>query len=270
VLLFKGIGMRPSAAGYLKKVSFFILPLFLFARSAFMFDFLPVRYLKDELHHNKIWAQEISKIAGDRPVVFTNSYQNASVYSFYTGKFAHSLNNLNYRRNQYDLWKFEENLHGKEILYLPHFMTDQLKPELKAHQLPYGDTLFWTILKDFQSLQRNCAIPGMDDYSFSKSDTNTMNISFYNPYPFNIDLHHKKLPVIFQLAFIRNGQMEFKKNIELPENFSFPSPGDTITAVCRFTIEDMPEGDYRVAVCSEAGFLYVTYNSEFKRARVIN
>ena len=68
-------------------------------------------------------AEEIEKIAGDRPVIFTNSYQDASEYSFYTGKFAHTLNNKDYRKNQYDLWDFEERVHGKEVLYVPHFLT---------------------------------------------------------------------------------------------------------------------------------------------------
>lgn len=269
ILLFNNIEIAgPGAAGYLKKVSLIILPFFIFARMAFMADFLPVRYLKNEFHQNRSRAVEIGKLAGDRPVVFTNSYQNASVYTFYTGKFAHSLNNLNYRKNQYDLWDFEERLHGKEVLYLPHFMTDQLRPILKATVLPYGDTLFWTVFRDFQSLQRECAIPDSDNYSFSKGKVNTLNIRFYNPYPFTLDINHKELPVVFQMAFIRNGEPEFRNKIELPAGFTFPSPGDTIAVDCRLTIEDMPEGDYTIAVCSETGVLYVTYNSRFRKAVV--
>ena len=268
ILLFKSISPRSAAGRYLKWVSLFTIPVFLFARSAFMFDFLPVSYLKTEFHNNKIWAEEIEKIAAGRPAVFTNSYQNASVYSFYTGKFAHSLNNLAYRKNQYDLWDFEEQLHGKEILYLPHFMTDQLRMNLSANVLPWGDTLFWMVIKDFQSLQRECVILESDRYSFVRSDTNTLPVEIYNPYPFPLNLKHKVLPVVFQLAFIRDGYMEIKKNIELPEEFAVLNPGDTIRTRYRFTLEDLPPGKYKIAVCSETGLLYDTYNSKFREAIV--
>jgi hypothetical protein len=268
LLLLNNIEAMPVAKGYLRKLAFFVIPFFLLARSSFMFDFLPVKYLENEFHHNRSWAENIAEIAGDRPAVFTNSYQNASVYSFYTGKFAHSLNNLNYRKNQYDLWDFEERLHGKEILYLPHFLTDELRPKLSAHVLPYGDTFFCAVLKDFQSLQRDCAILTEDEYSFSKTGFNRLTIEFYNPYPYNIEIHHPEMPVKFQIGFVHKGRMDYKKELTFFRNLTFPMPGEKITAECSFDVTDIPAGDYRIGICSETGFLYVTWNSSLKKARI--
>lgn len=258
----------PAAARWFKWAGIITIPLFLFTRIAFMYDFLPVSYLKDEFHHNKTWAGEIKKIAGSKPVVFTNSYQNASVYRFYTGGFAHSLNNLDYRKNQYDLWDFEEQLHGREVLYLPHFMTDELREKMTSVALPYGDTLYCTTFNDFQSLQRECVVLGYDKYAFSGSDTNLLNFKIYNPYPFPIDLKHSELPVSFRLAFITGGRVEYRKEIELPDDIGVLNPSDTINAVFRFTLHEVPSGFYKIAVCSSSGLLYETYNSPLREAVV--
>ncbi len=268
ILLFNRLDIESKAGKYLKWVVIFFLPLVLVSRIAFMSDFLPVSYLKNEFHKNRSWAEEIEKIAGERPVIFTNSYQNASEYSFYTGKLAHSLNNLNYRKNQYDIWDFEELVHGAEVLYVPHYLDENIKSQLTGYILPGGDTLFARVFENFQSLQRECVILDRDEYSFSLTDSNRIQLQIINPYPFSINLKHKELPVSFQLAFIKNGYMQIKQDIKLSEEINFLNPGDTIRTSYNFTIEELPAGEYKIAVCSVTGMLYDTYNSKFKDALI--
>jgi hypothetical protein len=268
IILFNNVDYRPWIRRYIKWVAIIMFPLFLLARLACMVDFLPVSFFKNEFHKKKQWSRDISTLAGDRPVVFTNSYQRAAVYTFYTGKFAHTLDNLSYRKTQYDLWDFEEKVHGKEVLYVPHFFTEYYKQHLTKEILSEGDSLFVKVFKDFQSLQRECVILNDDHYSFSKTGINTIHLKIFNPYPFAIDFRHKELPVVFQIAFIKNGNMEIKKNLELPDNISKMNVGDTISVDCKFTIETLPKGIYKVSICSETGILYDTYNSKFKEARI--
>jgi len=45
---------------------------------------------------------------------------------FYTGKFAHTLDNMSYRKTQYDLWDFEERLPRQGSLYVPPLFADRL------------------------------------------------------------------------------------------------------------------------------------------------
>lgn len=70
---------------------------------------------KSEFHNGQTWAHQIKSKSEGRPVVFINSYQNASKYAFYSGDVSHSMNNSRYRRNQYDLWPMEEELRGKDV-----------------------------------------------------------------------------------------------------------------------------------------------------------
>jgi Dolichyl-phosphate-mannose-protein mannosyltransferase len=268
IIVFNNIGYRPWIRNYVKWVAIILFPIFLLARAACMVDFLPVSFFKNEFHKKKQWAKDISNLAGDRPVVFTNAYQLPSVYTFYTGKFSHTLDNLAYRKTQYDLWNFEERVHGKEVLYVPHFFPDYYKKSLDKQILSNGDSVFVRVFKDFQSLQRECVVLNSDQYTFNRTGINTIRLKIFNPYPYIIDFRHNELPVVFQIAFLKDGNMVIKKNLELPENISKLNVGDTISADCKFTIDDLPSGIYKIAICSETGILYDTFNSKFKEAKI--
>jgi hypothetical protein len=268
IILFNNSDYKPGIRSFIKWVTIVLFPVLLFIRIAFMFDFLPVSYLKNKFHNTKKWANEISSVAGSRPVIFTNSYQNPSEYTFYTGKFAHSLNNLAYRKTQYDLWDFEEKVHGKEVLYVPHFLTDYIVENFTKHRMSYGDSIYIRVFKDFQSLQRECVILSDEQYTFKKSEINNIHLQIFNPYPFQINLRHKELPVVFQIAFLTKGYMEVKKNLILPDHISLINAGDTISVDCQFTLEDLPAGVYKLAICSETGILYDTFNSRYREAKI--
>jgi len=67
---------------------------------------------------------------------------------------------------------------------------------------------------------------------------------------------------------MKNGNMEVKKNLDLPGNISGMNIGDTLSVDCKFTLEDLPAGVYKVGICTETGLLYDTFNSRFKDAKV--
>jgi len=99
--------------------------LILILRLYLVYDFLPDRpqftYVKNKIHHTQAWAEEIHNKADDRPVTFMNKYQYAALYEFYTGMPAISLNNRMGRKNQYNIWKDEYNILGKEVMMVPNF-----------------------------------------------------------------------------------------------------------------------------------------------------
>ena len=70
---------------------------------------------KDEYHFNKMWTSAIKEKANGMPVVFTNSYQRASKYWFYTGDTAFSLDTHLYRRSNYNIWPLELQLQQKPV-----------------------------------------------------------------------------------------------------------------------------------------------------------
>lgn len=63
------------------------------------------------------WANEVDEIAGERPVVFTNTYRLPSYYRFYTGKETHAQSIYGYSGNQFDLMVEEEAaLQGRQVV----------------------------------------------------------------------------------------------------------------------------------------------------------
>ncbi len=87
---------------------------------------------KDEFHNNKAWAMGIKEKAGGLPVVFTNSYQRASKYWFYTGDTSFSLNTFLYRRSNYNFWPIEESLQNRKLLLVGSLGTAALPDTLNT------------------------------------------------------------------------------------------------------------------------------------------
>jgi hypothetical protein len=267
IILFSNPDFKPWLRKYVKWVAVFIFPLLLFVRLASAWDFLPSTILKKEFHNKKQWVKDIDNLAENKPVVFTNSYQRAAVYTFYTGNFAYTLDNLNYRKTQYDLWNFEEQLHGKDVLYVPHYFSDYYKTHLTRQILTNGDSIFTKVFKDFQSLQRECVILENKEYTFNTAGISIIHLKIFNPYPYAIDFKHKELPILFQLAFLRKGSMETRV-LELPESLGILNAHDTIQADCHFTAANLTTGLYKIGICSRTGILYDTFSSNFREARI--
>ncbi len=67
--------------------------------------------------HKKVWIQALKEQAGDRPVLFVDNYRDPSTYSFYSGDFSTAINDpVSYRRNQFDIWSYEEKYHKQNVL----------------------------------------------------------------------------------------------------------------------------------------------------------
>lgn len=114
-----------------------------------MYDFLPKGFIRrNEFHNWDKWAGDLSAAAGDMPVVFHNTFQKPSKYMFYSGKFAHSVNYVNYAGKEYDLMIVtEEDLQGKTVLNLYEYANDTL-------ELGGIETQPYQIVEDFRYFNR--------------------------------------------------------------------------------------------------------------------
>jgi len=69
-------------------------------------NLLPIQF---EMHGNKKWVNALDQKLNDEAPLFLNSYQNTSLYWFYTGKRPYQYNSWSSRKNQYDLYDFNTN-----------------------------------------------------------------------------------------------------------------------------------------------------------------
>jgi hypothetical protein len=117
VLSHQYLAAHPRAAAWIYRLWIPSLLLVIALRVYLAVDIAPPAFLKkDEFHRTREWAAAIRDKAAGRPVVFVNSYQRASQYWFYSGDTAFSLNNVYYRRNNYNFWPLEGRLLGKDVL----------------------------------------------------------------------------------------------------------------------------------------------------------
>jgi hypothetical protein len=183
---------------YSAGVSVLIIIIF---RILLIHDFLPEKYrvlLRSFSGEWKAYSGEISKLAGNRPVVFIGSYQEPSQYMFYTGKEAFSFNNYLYRSNQFDLEGIEKTLQGRDILVVtPKLNIDTA--DIKAYNIrlkdslltPFGSYHYYLNDKNYRTYNFVLADIQLEDHEFEAGTEVSIPVRLQNP---------GKDPVIFKEA----------------------------------------------------------------------
>lgn len=145
-----------------------------------------------ESHGNIAWANAIKKEAGNKPVVFENSYRNAPMYSFYTnGSPTFSLNNYMYRKNQYSIDDSEEMVRGKDIAYVSKYINDFSF----SYQREDGGLYKGKFISNFQSYRKvECII---EEQEISLNSDSAIELFVHNPYDQNIDLQNLRFGITY-------------------------------------------------------------------------
>ena len=119
-----------------QKILYKLLPLtmiiVLFARIAMIVDLLPVKEIQTRYHAWKAWPKEMNERTKGLPIVFSNSYQRASKYWFYSGQMTYSQNWYRERRNNYNFWPVEDSLVGKPVYFLDKYRLYRFHDSLKT------------------------------------------------------------------------------------------------------------------------------------------
>ncbi|MCP4978174.1 MAG: glycosyltransferase family 39 protein [Maribacter sp.] len=197
ILVFNFIMENKSVRKWVYRLGIINIAMILFLRFGLIYEPLfPIIY---ESHGNKTWMAEIQSKAGDNPVVFENSYRNAPMYAFYTGKTSFSLNNINYRQNQYSIDDSEEEVQHKKVLYVSKYVNDREFTFPKIN----GSIYYAHFIDDFESFRKlRCFV---DKEFFTLSEKEHL-LKIYNPY--NKDIPLNKLH--FAIAFL-NEAKQFKE-----------------------------------------------------------
>ena len=148
-----------------------------------------------ESHGNKDWVKQIKDEVGDMPVVFENSYRRAPMYAFYSGgNTSFSLNNVQYRKNQYSIEDTEEEVRNREVLYVSKYITDGTFDYTKTD----GSVFHANYIENFNSYRKlECIVEASEE---KVSVGQEISLKVYNPYEFDIKLNTLK----FAAAYLDN------------------------------------------------------------------
>lgn len=166
-----------------------------------------------ETHGNKEWVAKVEDEAGDTPLVFENSYRNAPMYAFYSGKTSFSLNNAWYRKNQYSIDRSEERVRNQEVLYVSKYTEKGPFKFTKKSGASYAGRY----IKNFNSYRKLQCI--VDRNSHQKGVPATIDLKVYNPYPFHVPLDE----LTFGVAYLDN----YKKLQEITKVEARPNKLET-------------------------------------------
>ena len=173
----------------------------LFLRIGLIYEpFFPVVF---ETHGNKEWVERLDYEVWDIPVVFENSWRNASMYQFYSGRKAISLNNIMFRQNQYSIDNSAEELQHKRIFYASKYTP---KPGFVFPRRD-GSKYYGGYVDRFESFRKLKCIVKADHVKLDFE--RDFNLEVYNPYDVDIPLDKIK----FGLAYLNS----YKSVIQLQQ-----------------------------------------------------
>lgn len=178
----------------------------LFLRLGLVYE--PIFPIVYETHGNKEWVARLEYDVWDIPVVFENSYRNAPMYEFYSGRKALSLNNIRYRQNQYSIDDSEASVQHDRVFYV----TPYRPIEGYAYPRATGKLFYGEYIEHFESYRRLRCILEKKEIDFEVNKVITMGV--FNPYKEDIPLEKIK----FGLAYLD----DYRKVLDVQKIFASP------------------------------------------------
>ena len=149
--------------------------------------------IKLETHFTETWIPVLNEKTKSKPLVFVNSYKNASLYTFYTGIKTHSYSILKGRKSQFDLIDFEENMQHENIYIASKFLKES--PVL----INIDDvSIKGYPIQNYTSFQKVRCIIENDQLIMNEGEKVNFQFKFTNTYHKNISFEHVKFIGVFQ------------------------------------------------------------------------
>jgi hypothetical protein len=255
VLAFRKLRGRQKARRWLYYLAVPGIALLLVLRIYLVWNFLPeLRQFRSEFHGWPEWAEKISAVAGDAPVIFPNTYQLPSKYQFYAQQPAWSFNSLYYRKNQYDLLPIEEQLQGKRVLYISKASHYKDRPTFQALETGLTGTFYYTFIDSFCSYQKVRIEVLQEELRFGAGDTVKIPLRLSSPYPYPVDFScNPHFPFSINYAVTQKGKLLWMLRAPVPDLSKQSFSGSWETEV---EVEMPPEkGEYEIFFSLANGWL---------------
>jgi hypothetical protein len=227
--------------------------LVVFMRVVMVADVLPVQALKKRYHGWEEWPQEMKKKTKGLPIVFSNSYQRASKYWFYTGQMSYSQNYIRDHRNNYNFWPIEDQLLGKPVYYLDIYGLDRFTDSLKT-PIGFVGYKYDSAFNSFAKVEIHCS---KRNYKIGKADSLLIlySLKMYYQYGMYISDSRTLNPAIKIFIFDKK---KIVKEINTDINIH-NTPGEKFSVTIK---PGLPRGKYYFRFGIEMPGYNATHNSE--------
>ncbi|MFS4494244.1 ArnT family glycosyltransferase [Maribacter sp. 2308TA10-17] len=196
-----------------------------------------------ETHGNKEWVSRLEYDVWDIPVVFENSYRNAPMYEFYSGRKAISLNNISYRKNQYSIDNSEASMQNSRVFYV----TPYTPKEGFAYPRLNGKLFYGEYIVNFESFRRLRVILEEDELPYNLD--RTIEMKLYNPYDINIPLNKLKFGVAYLNDYKEMRDIQKINAVPTDSNILMLKSNDTVNFTFKLPKTEMEDpGYFRIGV----------------------
>ena len=154
---------------------------------------LPVRL---DFHGNKEWTLKVKDLTKNSEKLFINSFQNASIYWFYTKEKVHYEKNYLGRKNQYGYIPDNDVFASDSIAYITRISKEYSEIKMKSSG---KDSIFISFIKNYKPLfDVEINFTNAANLEFNTSMKKPYEAVIKNPYSFDISTKEIEVHVVFQ------------------------------------------------------------------------
>jgi hypothetical protein len=166
----------------------------------------------------------IHEYCGNTPVIFVGSFQDPSLYHYYTGDNTMQISSLYGRRTQFDLWQFDKGIQGK-----PACVIDANVYKRKRHEgfdLIEKDKVSFFLHKTESFQGTNRIQINIENYRI-KNDSLYLNLTLFNPYETDFVFDNPEFPITLHVAYLPKHGSIYPITCPLPSGIIIPT-GESI------------------------------------------
>jgi hypothetical protein len=193
IMAFKQFVNNKNQRKWMLRIGLIQLVILLLARVIFAVDnIIPVKL---EPHISKTWVNTLQENTLNKPIVFVNSYQNASIYNFYTKMNTHSFSSLGSRKSQYDIGDFENTLQNQDVFVVEkeNRFIDAPTLAVKNNSLLKGH-----VIKNYTTFQKvKCIVEEDEILMVKQNEINSFIFTLINTYNKNLNFENVKFIGVF-------------------------------------------------------------------------
>ena len=214
------------------------------------------------------WKEEMALLkneAGEKPVVFSESYQKASLYAFHASQPYNTYAMLSgfYKYSQFDLWTIEDKIQGQDVLFVS--MDKTLMKENVNHIR--GKLKNWYVreIPDFNSYSLLEIRADPDNFLLENRMLKVPEVELHNPYTRVVELEKNlQLQAHVQLWVYAEGRWRLVSEAGLDNQKIGPGKRVLVKGI-QFRLPDSLKGNQRFFLGIQNGpFLPVHSHVEFE------
>ena len=255
---------RPQWQKRLHVLTVITLVLLIPARLYYAYDFIPDKWDGDleALHGWDRYAAELDSLAGDREIVFLNSYENASRFTYMTGKPAHCMSNYYFNNTHFDYWDSEDRIQGKNVLLVNNKRNDE---NFKTINTSIDVQIRYREVDNFSSYSKVWVEPLSEIPDMKVNETVKLKLQIINRHDYAVELRPgQDLEPLLSFYFLKGQARNFSKGVLGPVKLAAGESTEW-----EVTVKAPAEaGNYQLRFGMHTGWIPATINSRRHAVKV--